>query len=139
MIIYFSFKLYFTNDIGMAQASETTDTSVSQIVEKQYDNFLQEIGKKLSKIDANLAMQVMYYERKFPEVEPSVHLKIHYQDRTDMEKKRSKLNSRYGYLIALESRNGLKVAGLMDLKRIDEISSDPDIKAITGSASIAAY
>ena len=139
MIISSSFKLYFTNDTSMAQTSETQNISISQIVEKEYDNFLQEIGSKLSKIDANLAMQVMYYERKFPEVEPSVHLKIHYKERTDVGKKRNQLYSKYGYLISLEGESGLKVAGLMDIKRIHEISTDPDIKAITGSASIAAY
>lgn len=123
----------------MAQTFDAGSTSVPQTVENLYDSFLQEIGKKLSKIDTNLTMQVMYYERKFPEVEPSVHLKIHYQDGTDMEKKRRTLESRYGYMMALEGSSGLKVAGLMDLKRIYEISTDPHIKNISGSASIAAY
>ena len=123
----------------MAQTFDSTNSGVSQTVENLYDSFLQEIGKKLSKIDTNLVVQVMYYERKFPEVEPSVHLKIHYHEGTDMAKKRSELESRYGYMMALEASSGLKVAGLLDLKRIYAISTDPKIKNISGSASIAAY
>ena len=112
---------------------------MSQNVEGYYDSFLAELGSQLGKIDTHLAMQTMYYERKFPDVEPSVHLKIHYQDGTDLEKKRNEINSKYGFIISLEGKNTLKVAGLMDLETIRDISVDGQIVKISGSASCASY
>jgi len=112
--------------------------------ETAYDNFLVDIGKMLVKIDVNLAMQVMYYERKFLGPKflghyPSVDLDIHYKTGTNLEKKRYEFSSKYGYMSGHVGENGLIVKGNMDLKAIQEISCDSDIEKITGSASCACY
>lgn len=107
--------------------------------EAAYDNFLVDIGKILVKIDVNLAMQVMYYVRKFLGHYPSVNLDIHYKTGTNLEKKRYEFSSKYGFMNGHMGENGLVVKGNMDLKTIQEISSDSDIEKITGSASCACY
>ena len=107
--------------------------------EDAYNNFLVDIGKILGKIDVNLAMQVMYYERKFPETYPSANLDIHYKTGTNLEKKRYEFSSKYGFMNAFMGEHGLLAKGNMDLKTIQEISNDSDIEKITGSASCASY
>jgi hypothetical protein len=110
-----------------------------QTIETQYDNFISEISNELKKVDPQLAMQVMYYERRFTDVEPQVELHIHYKEGTNLDKKKDELDSRYGLLIAKEDKHGMRATGLMNLNRIYEISTDDDIEEITGFASCASY
>jgi hypothetical protein len=43
---------------------------VPQTIKSQYDDFVSEISNELRKVDPQLAMQIMYYERRFTDVEP---------------------------------------------------------------------
>jgi hypothetical protein len=110
-----------------------------QTIEAQYDNFIAEISSELEKIDPQLAMQVMYYERRFTDVEPQVELHIHYKVGTDLDKKKDDLDSKYGFLMAREDKHILKAKGLMNLKRVYEISTDEDVEQVSGYASCASY
>ena len=38
--------------------------------EALYDGFLSELDRRLGKVDLKLAMSIMYFERKFPEISP---------------------------------------------------------------------
>ncbi len=110
-----------------------------QTIEAQYDNFISEIRTELRKVDPQLAMQVMYYERRFTDVEPQVELHTHYKEGANLDKKKDELESRYGLLIAKEGNHGMRVTGLMNLNRIYEISTDTDIEEINGFATCASY
>ena len=110
-----------------------------QTIEAQYDNFIAEISSELGKVDPQLAMQVMYYERRFTDVEPQVELHIHYKEGTNLDKKKDDLDAKYGFLMAREGKHVLKAMGLMNLKRIHEISKDNDIEQVSGYASCASY
>jgi hypothetical protein len=110
-----------------------------QTIEDQYDNFISEISNELKKVAPQLAMQVMYYERRLTDVEPQVELHIHYKEGTNLDKKKDELESRYGFLIAKEGNHGMRITGLMNLNRIYEISTDSDIEEITGFATCASY
>ena len=110
-----------------------------QTIETQYDNFISEISNELQKVDPQLAMQVMYYERRFTDVEPQVELHIHYKEGTNLDKKKDELDARYGLLLGKEGNHGMRVTGLMNLNRIYEISTDDDIKEVSGFASCASY
>ncbi|MGQ0794655.1 MAG: hypothetical protein ACT4N5_00520 [Nitrosopumilaceae archaeon] len=61
-----------------------------------YDGFISELGRRLNKIDLKLAMNIMYFERKFPDISPSVILGIHCKDKADLERKRFELGSKRG-------------------------------------------
>jgi hypothetical protein len=112
---------------------------MSQEIESLYDGFLTTISSKLRKIDPELTMRVMEYERKFSEVEPAVNLHINYKTGTNREKKLDEVRSKYEYCTAREGETSLLVQGNMSLKTIEEISNDPEIESITGFASIASY
>lgn len=110
-----------------------------QTIEAQYDDFIAEISSELGKVDPQLAMQIMYYERRFTDVEPQVDLHIHYKEGTNLDKKKDELDSKYGFLMAREGKHILKAIGLMSLKIVHEISIDDDIEQINGYASCASY
>jgi len=110
-----------------------------QVIEAQYDNFIAEISNELEKVDPQLAMQVMYYERRFTDVEPQVELHIHYKEGTNLDKKKDELDSKYGFLIAKEDKYTLRSTGLMNLNRIYAISTDDDVEQVSGFASRASY
>lgn len=110
---------------------------MSQSVEIQYDNFLDQLVSKLGKINLKLATDVMYYERNFTDVEPKVELEIHYRRGTNLDKKKYELESKY--MVAREGENGLRVVGLASLSDIIEIAKDTDIEQINGFATCASY
>ncbi|MFZ1076202.1 MAG: hypothetical protein WAN47_02090 [Nitrosotalea sp.] len=110
---------------------------MSQNVETQYDGFLDQITSKLGKIDLKLATDVMYYERKFTDVEPKVELDVHYRNGTNMDKKKYELEA--SYMVAREGENGIRAVGLASLADILKLAKDPDIEKIDGFATCASY
>ena len=106
--------------------------------EALYDGFLSELDRRLGEVDLKLAMSIMYFERKFPEISPSVILEIHYKAKADIERKRFELRSKRGLQSSLLG-NEVVARGNLNLKEIQEISSDPDVEKITGSATCASY
>jgi hypothetical protein len=106
--------------------------------ETLYDSFISELNKRLSKIDLKLAMNIMYFERKFPDIYPSVILEIHYKDKADLERKRFDLRSKRGLQSSMVGHT-VVARGNLSLSEIQEMSSDPDIEKITGSATCASY
>ena len=112
---------------------------MSQVIEQEYDRILAEIGNKMSKIDSGLAMQTMYFERKFTDVEPQVELHLHYREGVDLDQKRTTLEAKYGFLVAKEPHRTIRMIGLMTLSTIQQISADADIEEIDGMAGCASY
>jgi hypothetical protein len=84
-------------------------------------------------------MQIMYYERRFTDVEPQVELHIHYKEGVNLDKKKAELDSKYGFLIAREGKRTLRSIGLMNLNRVYAISTDDDVEQVNGFASCASY
>ena len=113
--------------------------SMAQSAEEVYDRFLLELKRILGKVDPHLAVRIMYLEREFAEVYPSVSLKIKYKERANLDKKRYDLNSRYGFLIGGEGHGTLRVTGRMNMQIIEELSYDPDVETMGGFATPASY
>lgn len=109
------------------------------IVETAYDDFRSNLGKLIPRVDVELLLQVMYYERKIPDVYPSVILEIHYKSSANVERKREEIMSRYSFQVALHGKSGILVRGNMNTGMIEEISNDPQVERIAGTASIASY
>lgn len=112
---------------------------MSQVIEQEYDHILTDIGNRIPKIDPSLAMQIMYYERRFRDVEPQVELHLHYREGVNLDQKKAALASRYGFLIAKEPHFTIRLTGLMTLSTVQQISSDTDIIEIDGTATCASY
>ncbi len=112
---------------------------MSQLIEAEYDDFLKDIQNKLQKISPELAMQAMYYERKFTDVDPHGEIVVEYNAGVDPDKKRFELGQKYGFEMAVKDKHELMVVGLMTLNTIYEISKDTDVKWISGTVSCASY
>jgi len=110
---------------------------MSQNVESQYDSFLDQLVSKLGKVDLKLATDVLYYERKFTDVEPKVELDIHYRDGTNIDKKKYELEA--SYMVAREGERGIRAVGLASLTDLLVLAKDPDIEEIDGFATCASY
>ncbi len=104
-----------------------------------YDGFIANLDKTLGKIDMELALKVMLYERKMPDAYPSVELEIHYQDGTDISRKVEDLRNKYGFEVASYGKNEVLAKGNMSISLLQEISRDPQIEKLEGSASVASY
>lgn len=112
---------------------------MSQIIEAEYDQFLKDIQNKMQKIEPELAMQAMYYERKFSDIDPHGEIIVQYREGVDLDKKRFDLGQKHGFEIAIEDHNTLRVVGLMTLGIIYGISRDADVTKISGTVSCASY
>ncbi|MDE1726979.1 MAG: hypothetical protein KGH89_06895 [Thaumarchaeota archaeon] len=112
---------------------------MSQLIEAEYDEFLEDIKNRLQKIEPELAMQAMYYERKFTDVEPHAEIVVEYKHGVDLDKKQFTLGQKYGFEMAKENNHKLRVVGLMTLDTIYEISRDKDTEKISGTVSCASY
>jgi hypothetical protein len=112
---------------------------MSQLIEAEYDEFLDDVKKRLQKIEPELVMQMMYYERKFTDVEPHAEIVVEYNGAVNLDKKRFGLGQKYGFEMAEEDNRKLRVVGLMTLGTIYEISKDVDVEKISGTISCASY
>ena len=111
---------------------------MSANAETMYDGFLANLDKALGKIDMELALQVMLYERKMTDVYPGVELEIHYKAGTDISRKVSEIRGKYGFLVSGHG-NEVLATGQMNMAMLQEIAKDGDIEKLTGSASVASY
>ena len=107
-------------------------------VEIQYDEFLSSIGQKITNVDVDLMVKIMYLERRLSDVLPRVELHIEYKSGVDPINKQEKIRAKYGFLTQT-SINGLTVVGQISIDLIEEISKDQDIKHISGTANPASY
>lgn len=112
---------------------------MSSTAETIYDGFLSNVEKALGKIDMELALQVMLFERKMPDAYPMVELQIHYKNGVDADSKVSYVRDRYGFLVAGHGKNEILARGNMSIDMLHEIAQDPQIEKLTGSASVASY
>ena len=107
-------------------------------VEIQYDEFLSLISQTIENVDVNLLVKIMYLERKLTDVAPRVELHIEYKSGVDPIKKQEHFRAKYGFQTQT-SIHGLTVVGQISIDLIEEISKDPDIKHISGTATPASY
>lgn len=110
---------------------------MSQSVETQYDNFLDQLVSKLGKVDLKLATDVMYYERTLTDVEPKVELDIYYKSGIDLERKKYELEA--SYMVAIEGGHAIRAVGRASLTDIVNLAKDPDVEKISGFATCASY
>lgn len=112
---------------------------MSNTAETIYDGFLSNVEKALGKIDIELGLQVMLFERKMPDAYPMVELQIHYKNGVDTASKVSYVRDRYGFLVAGHDKNEILARGNMNIDMLHEIAQDPQIEKLEGSASVASY
>ena len=112
---------------------------MSADTENRYDDLIVILDKVMPKVDTELALKVLYYERKMTDVYPSVEMKISYRNGTDRERKKDEFFSKYGFQISLHGKNNIFARGNMNMAIIKNIADDQEVEEITGTASVASY
>jgi hypothetical protein len=107
-------------------------------IEARYDQFISELESTLPKVDAHLAMRMMYLERKFHTVDPNVELYIKFKNGVDVQKKEFQINAKFG-LSTSSSGDHVRATGRLNLEGLARLASHPDVEEITGSATPASY
>src|SRR5215831_8489894 len=95
---------------------------MSSKAEAAYDGFLSNVESIIGKIDIELALQVMLFERKLPDAYPMVELEIHYEKGIDISSKVSYFRDKYGFLVASHGENQVFAKGGMNMAIIQSIS-----------------
>ena len=114
--------------------------SAKPTIEMHFRQFLNNVMNTHPKIDPELIIRVMLFELNLkrysgPEI-PHVHLTVQYKDGTDLHKKQEEGRDKYPIEIT-KSRWGDAVvfSGLMGVRHIEKIASDPDIVRVTVTAT----
>ncbi len=114
-------------------------------IELHFDEFCQAIVKKLPNVDTELVIRTLLLEASLKEDHPSrskphLNLYVYYKDGIDLDEKSHESRDKYPIQIAVSRWNdGLVMSGLVNMKNLETIASDPDVVKITGKASAAMY
>lgn len=114
---------------------------MSQSLEPMYDELYENIQKEIPVIDPDLAIRVMQITRSLEKISPTrskphVHLDVKYKDGVDLGKKVDVIRVTYPIQAAVNKWNdGVIFSGLMSVKNVQTLCSDPDIVQVKGSTS----
>lgn len=107
-------------------------------IEASFDSYRKELEKMLGKIDVDLAIKIMYLERKLPDVEPKVELDLKIKNGIDPGKLGYELCSKYGMQSAVH-KNHLILVGRATIDDVFEISKHEEVEYVSGSVTAASY
>ncbi len=105
------------------------------------EGIYQEINQQTPTLDPNLAIRIMQIQTSLEKIHPSrskphVHLYIKYKDGISFQEKVDKMRDKYPIQCAVSRwGDGVIVSGLMNVKNVQTISSDPDIAEVKGEAN----
>ena len=109
-------------------------------VEPYFHQFFQDVVKTNPKVDPELLIRVMLLEVNLknyvgPDI-PHVHLEASYKDGVDLYQKQEEARDKYPIEVTTSRwGKGVIFSGLMSVRHVEKIASDPDIVKITGRAS----
>ena len=118
--------------------SQTINQTVT--ISDHFRVFLNNVMNSHPTIDPELLVRVLLFElnlKRFvgPDI-PHVNLTVAYKEGTDLHKKQEEGRDRYPIEITTNKwGDGVIFSGLMGVRHIEKIASDPDIVRITGRAS----
>lgn len=121
----------------MGVAAEVID-----ILEKNYDEFINKTRQLFPSIDANLLVKALAIERKWPKERLRFYLMITYKNGIDTEMKDRHIYSLTKRLPEHHSYNGndvYQVDPLITLETLKKIAEDQDIVLISGDVSLEPY
>ena len=109
-------------------------------IEPYFNQFFQNIVQTHPHIDPELLIKVMMYQvslKKYvgPDI-PHVNLYVYYKDGVDLHQKQEEGRDKYPIEVTTSRwGDGVIFSGLMSIKNVQTICSDPDIVKVTGKAS----
>jgi hypothetical protein len=107
-------------------------------IETSFDQYRNELAGLLKKIDVDLAMRIMHFERKMPDVEPHVELLVSARRGTNLSDLAYAISSKIGFQTMVQGHHIL-VAGRATIDDVYDLSLNPVIEFIEGTVSIASY
>jgi hypothetical protein len=112
------------------------------LLEKHYDEFINEVKQLFPNIDANLLVKALAIERKWPNERLRFYLTITYKNGIDIDMKDRHIYYLTKRLPEHHSYDGnelYEVDPLMTLETLKRIAEDPDIILISGDVSLEPY
>ena len=109
-------------------------------IEPYFHQFFQDVVRAMPKVDPELLIRIMLFElnlRKYsgPDI-PHVHLDVTYKEGVDLHQKQEEGRDKYPIEITTNKWGDAVIfSGLMGVRHVEKIASDPDIVKITGRAS----
>ena len=111
--------------------------NIQDIITTEYQNFKKRISQLIPKVDEDLVLQILKFQTMKEEWPGSVTLRIKYQKdlETDLNTKKEKLYEKYKMLPSeMDDRTlWFKALGVY-IEDISELSQDPEVEYISGSA-----
>ena len=104
----------------------------------EYQNFIKRISQLIPKVDQDLVLQILKFQTTKEEWRGSVTLRIKYQKNLeiDLNSKKGKLYEKYKMLPSEMDDRTLRFKALgVYLEDISELSQDPEVEYIGGSAA----
>ena len=114
---------------------------MSQNLEPMYDKLYQNISQEIPVLDPDIAIRVMQITRSLEKISPTrakphVHLDVKYKDGVDLHKKVDEIRDNYPIQAAVNKwGDGVIILGLMSIKNVQTVCSDPDMVEVTGLAN----
>jgi hypothetical protein len=109
------------------------------VIEASFDEYRTYVSKLLlNKVDPDLALKIMYLERRLPDVEPKAELDIRTKNEKVASKLKDEINAKFGYQVS-SHQNHLTATGRANVDKLAKLASHPDIEWISGNATPASY
>lgn len=111
--------------------------NIQDLIMTEYQSFMKRITELIPKVDTDLILEILKFQTMKEEWPGSVTLKIKYQKNleTDFGTKKERLYEKYKMLPSEMDDRTLRFKALgVYLKDITELSQDPEVEHITGSA-----
>jgi hypothetical protein len=111
--------------------------NIQDIITTEYQNFKKRISQLFPKVDEDLVLQILKFQTMKEEWPGSVTLRIKYQNHleTEFDTKKDRLYEKYKMLPSEMDDKTLRFKALgIYLEDISELSQDPEVEYISGSA-----
>jgi hypothetical protein len=111
--------------------------NIQDIITTEYQNFKKRISQLFPKVDEDLVLQILKFQTMKEEWPGSVTLRIKYQKNleTEFDTKKERLYEKYKMLPSEMDDKTLRFKALgIYLEDISELSQDPEVEYISGSA-----
>ena len=108
-------------------------------IEQHFRLFLNNVMNSHPSIDPELLIRILLFELNLkrymgPDI-PHVHLDVEYKKGTDIHQKQEECRDKYPIEITTNKWGDAVIfSGLMGVRHVEKIASDPDIVRITGKA-----
>lgn len=108
------------------------------VIESSFDQYRKELSEILGKVDVDLAIKIMYLERKLPDVEPRVELDLKIKNGSDIQLLSYELSSKFGFQSSVHGEHILLV-GRATIDDVHRLSQNQAIEYVSGTVSAASY